>query len=162
MPGFTVDGNDVLEIHRVAGEAVRRARSGEGPTLIECKTYRTRAHAEGMGDFTYRTREDVDAWKQKCPIARLKHAALNGNSLSGEERPTNDAPFDAIDREVAQLVKEGREFAESSPYPTGESASTHVYAEPAAATPPRNPLVPTGGRQITYTQATHEKRWPKR
>ena len=44
---------------------------GEGPTLIECKTYRTRPHAEGMGDFTYRTREEVEEWKTRCPIARL-------------------------------------------------------------------------------------------
>src|SRR6266478_6617417 len=56
MPGFEVDGNDVLAVYETAGEAVRRARSGDGPTLIECRTYRTRAHAEGMGDFTYRTR----------------------------------------------------------------------------------------------------------
>ena len=52
IEGVTVDGNDVLEIHRVAGAATARARAGGGPTLIECRTYRTRAHAEGMGDFT--------------------------------------------------------------------------------------------------------------
>ena len=51
IPGYEIDGNDVLEVYRVAGEAVARARAGQGPTLIECKTYRTRAHAEGMGDF---------------------------------------------------------------------------------------------------------------
>ncbi|MFO0937158.1 MAG: thiamine pyrophosphate-dependent dehydrogenase E1 component subunit alpha [Gemmataceae bacterium] len=71
MPGFEVDGNDVLEVSRVAGEAITRARAGGGPTLIECKTYRTRAHAEGMSDFSYRTREDVAAWKERCPIRRL-------------------------------------------------------------------------------------------
>ena len=63
MPGHEIDGNDVLEVWKVAGEAVARARAGEGPTLIECKTYRTRAHAEGMGDFTYRTKDDVEDWK---------------------------------------------------------------------------------------------------
>src|SRR6202790_5381393 len=61
LPGHDVDGNDVEAIHRVAGEAIQRARAGGGPTLLECRTYRTRPHAEGMGDFTYRTREDVDA-----------------------------------------------------------------------------------------------------
>ena len=70
IPGFEVDGNDVVEVHRVLGEAIDRARQGGGPTLIECKTYRTRAHAEGMGDFTYRTREEVADWKEKCPIAQ--------------------------------------------------------------------------------------------
>ena len=56
IPGIELDGNDVLAIRAAAGEAVSRARAGGGPTLFECKTYRTRAHAEGMGDFTYRTR----------------------------------------------------------------------------------------------------------
>ena len=77
MPGIAVDGNDVLAVHAAAGEAVRRARAGEGPTLLECKTYRTRPHAEGMGDFTYRTREEVEEWKARCPIARLKATLLD-------------------------------------------------------------------------------------
>ena len=57
---------------RRRGEAVARARPAAAPTLIECKTYRTRAHAEGMGDFTYRTREEVEEWKPRCPIATLR------------------------------------------------------------------------------------------
>src|SRR5262249_8465896 len=63
LPGVEVDGNDVLAVHAVASEAIRRARNGGGPTLIECTTYRTRPHAEGMGDYTYRTREEVEKWK---------------------------------------------------------------------------------------------------
>src|SRR5262245_25030424 len=59
LPGLEVDGNDVLEVLRAAGEAVQRARGGGGATLLECKTYRTRPHAEGMGDFSYRTRAEV-------------------------------------------------------------------------------------------------------
>src|SRR4051812_28514665 len=70
MPGVDVDGNDVLAVSAAAEEAVRRARAGEGPTLIECKTYRTRPHAEGMGDFTYRTRAEVEEWKARCPLQR--------------------------------------------------------------------------------------------
>ncbi len=148
MPGFTLDGNDVLEIHRVAGEAVERARAGGGPTLIECKTYRTRAHAEGMGDFTYRTREDVEEWKQKCPIARLRRSSLeNGQATQADQ-------FDAVDREIAALVKEGRDFAESSPWPTAESATRHIYAEPRGPAP--TPAVAPPTRSITFTQATHE------
>src|SRR5262245_13410056 len=72
MPGVEVDGNDVEAVARAAAEAVERARSGGGPTLLECKTYRTRPHAEGMGDFTYRTREEVEGWKARCPIRRLR------------------------------------------------------------------------------------------
>ncbi|MFM7149074.1 MAG: thiamine pyrophosphate-dependent dehydrogenase E1 component subunit alpha, partial [Gemmataceae bacterium] len=106
IPGHEVDGNDVVEVHRVAGEAIARARSGQGPTLIECKTYRTRAHAEGMGDFTYRTREDVAAWKERCPLRRLV-----------ERFPDLKADFARIDEEIAELVRQSREFAESSPSP---------------------------------------------
>ena len=61
----------MLAVHQAAGEAIARARAGGGPTLIECKTYRTRAHAEGMGDFGYRTREEVERWKARDPITRI-------------------------------------------------------------------------------------------
>src|SRR5262249_17506184 len=76
LPGVLVDGNDVVAVHQAAGEAVRRTRNGGGPTLLECRTYRTRPHAEGMGDFTYRTREEVDQWKTRCPILRLRQSIL--------------------------------------------------------------------------------------
>src|SRR5260221_5149058 len=59
MPGIEVDGNDAIAVQRAAVQAIGRARAGDGPTLLECKTYRTRPHAEGMGYYTYRTREDV-------------------------------------------------------------------------------------------------------
>src|SRR5262245_17911242 len=72
MPGAELDGNDVVAIYSAARDAVELARNGGGPTLLECRTYRTRAHAEGMGDFTYRTREEVEAWKHRCPIKRLR------------------------------------------------------------------------------------------
>lgn len=147
MPGFTVDGNDAIEIHRVAGEAVERARSGQGPTLIECKTYRTRAHAEGMGDFTYRTREDVEAWKQKCPIQRLKRAAC-------DQQPDLGNRFDSVDQEIGAVVKEAREFAEGSPWPTAQSASEHVYAKPGLPSKAKSSSLAT--RSISYSQATLE------
>ena len=67
IPGVQVDGNDVEAVSHAADEAVRRARAGQGPTLLECKTYRTRPHAEGMGDYTYRTREEVAEWRERCP-----------------------------------------------------------------------------------------------
>ncbi|MFO0014730.1 MAG: pyruvate dehydrogenase complex E1 component subunit beta [Planctomycetota bacterium] len=144
MAGFEVDGNDVLEVYRIAGEAIARARAGGGPTLIECKTYRTRAHAEGMGDFTYRTREEVAAWKEKCPLVRLRSAA-----------PDSSADFDAIDEEVAEIVKQAREFAEASPEPDGSSATKHVYSSSAAsATRTVQPNAST--RVTTFVAATRE------
>src|SRR5690348_7168051 len=81
MPGIEIDGNDVLAVHRAAGWAVERARTGEGPTLLECKTYRTRPHSEGMGDFTYRTREEVEQWKARCPIRMLRDVIIAQSAL---------------------------------------------------------------------------------
>ncbi len=126
IPGYEIDGNDVLEIHRVAGEAIARARAGEGPTLIECKTYRTRAHAEGMGDFTYRTREDVEEWKKRCPITRLKLSVAAGSSPSASNLAKR---FEAIEAEVAALVRDARDFAEASPVPDGSTATEHVFSK---------------------------------
>jgi len=71
IAGVQLDGNDVSAIANAAGEAVARARSGGGPTLLECKTYRTRPHAEGMGDYSYRTREDVAAWRGCVHVVSL-------------------------------------------------------------------------------------------
>ncbi|MCA9074775.1 MAG: dehydrogenase E1 component subunit alpha/beta [Planctomycetaceae bacterium] len=144
MPGFEVDGNDVLEVHRVAGDAIARARAGEGPTLLECKTYRTRAHAEGMVDFTYRTKEEVAEWKERCPIQRLRTA------VEGIEDAASQ--LDAIDEEVTKTVAEAREFAESSPPPAPATATNHVYATPVS----QPPTPPQSDRELTFVAATLE------
>src|SRR5437588_12915317 len=116
MPGQEVDGNDVETIYRVAGVAIARARAGMGPSLLECWTYRTRPHAEGMGDFGYRSRDEVEAWKERCPIKRLRHRLGAGPDVQ------------AVDAEVAALVAEAQQFAESSPWPEPASATTFVFA----------------------------------
>src|SRR5579883_2800189 len=72
IPSYRLDGNDVIAVYEAAEEAIRRARDGKGPTLLECVTYRTRAHSEGMRDTGYRRREEVDAWREKCPIKQLR------------------------------------------------------------------------------------------
>jgi 2-oxoisovalerate dehydrogenase E1 component len=144
MPGISVDGNDAQAIHRVAGEALRRARAGGGPTLLECRTYRTRPHSEGMGDFTYRTREDVDEWKKRCPILRLKQLLLE--DLDSEA-------LDAIDAEIKAQAEAAYRFAESSPWPDPAGAARHVFSP--MATPP-NIQQPSGSREISYMQATLE------
>ncbi len=147
LPGFEVDGNDVAAVSEAASEAVARARAGKGATLIECKTYRTRAHAEGMGDFTYRTREDVDQWKRRCPIALFRERLLN------EHKIVEDA-IKAIEADVAATVAEARQFAESSPPPEAATAATHVYA---TGRPIASSSQPTAdARLITFTQATQE------
>jgi 2-oxoisovalerate dehydrogenase E1 component len=149
IASIEVDGNDVLAVEAVAREAVTRARNGEGPTLIECKTYRTRAHAEGMGDFTYRTREDVEQWKTRCPIARLKKHLL-------DQKIASDAELSAIEQEAGTLTESAHEFAEKSAYPTAESATTHVYAEPRSGPPRDVPTSNANTRELTFMKATLE------
>jgi 2-oxoisovalerate dehydrogenase E1 component len=122
IPGVLVDGNDVLAVQEAAGEAVRRARAGGGPTLLECKTYRTRPHAEGMGDFTYRTREEVETWKRQDPILRLRDRLLAEGSV-------DEAELQAADAEITATVAEAQQFAESSPWPDPSTAAGHVYHE---------------------------------
>ncbi len=147
LPGHEVDGNDVEAIYRVAGEAIQRARAGGGPTLLECRTYRTRAHAEGMGDFSYRSREDVEAWKERCPIKRLREKA-------SRELGVGNAEWEAIDAEVAAVVAEAQRFAEASPWPEPATATEHVYAAATttAKTAPLDAPLPT----VSYMQATHD------
>lgn len=149
ITSIEVDGNDVLAVEAAAREAVKRARNGEGPTLIECKTYRTRAHAEGMGDFTYRTREDVEQWKTRCPIARLKKHLL-------DHKIASDAELSAIEQDVATLTESAHEFAEKSAYPTAESATTHVYAAPRSGPLRDVPASIASTRELTFMKATLE------
>jgi 2-oxoisovalerate dehydrogenase E1 component len=149
IASFEVDGNDVLAVEAAAREAVKRARNGEGPTLIECKTYRTRAHAEGMGDFTYRTREDVENWKAQCPIARLKKHLL-------EQKLASENELAAIEHEVAMLTESAHEFAEKSAYPTAGSATTHVYALSSGAAHRDAPADTPATRELTFMKATLE------
>ena len=122
LPSAEVDGNDVLAVYEAAREAVGRARTGGGATLLECKTYRTRPHAEGMGDFDYRTREEVDAWKARDPIVRLKTWLLEAGEV-GESKIT------AIDNEVIELTAEAVKFGEESPFPDPSTATDHVFSD---------------------------------
>src|SRR5262245_6802611 len=143
MSGVEVDGNDVTAVFKSAGEAVRRARAGGGSTLLECKTYRTRAHAEGMGDFTYRTRADVESWKARCPIRRLRSTLIDEGGATAAE-------LDRIDADVQAEVEEGYRRAEASQWPEAGQAATHIYATPRKPEPP--PTAGTG-RSISYSQA---------
>jgi 2-oxoisovalerate dehydrogenase E1 component len=149
IPGVEVDGNDVLAVHAAAEEAIHRARSGGGPTLLECRTYRTRAHAEGMGDFTYRTREEVEEWKARCPIARLRQQLLDGGLAAAAE-------LDTIDAEINAVVAEAHQFAETSPWPDPATAATHVFDESVPARPAPPAAAKSDEREITFMQATLE------
>ncbi len=149
LPGVEVDGNNAKEVFAAAREAVERARAGHGPTLLECKTYRTRPHSEGMGDFTYRTREDVERWKARCPIQLLRQSLVQEGIESSE--------LEGIDAEVAELVRESRTRAENSPWPDPATAAVHVYAANGDGEgPAKGAGAGTETRQLSYSQATLE------
>jgi 2-oxoisovalerate dehydrogenase E1 component len=122
LPSVIVDGNDVLAVYEAAGEAVERARSGGGPTLIEGKTYRTRAHSEGMRDMGYRTVEEVNAWKARDPITRFRAYLL-------EQEEAGEQELVAIENEIQTQVEEAAEFAKNSPWPDPTTAATHIFDE---------------------------------
>jgi 2-oxoisovalerate dehydrogenase E1 component len=122
LPSVIVDGNDVLAVFAAAGEAVRRARAGEGPTLIECKTYRTRAHSEGMRDAGYRTQEEIESWKARDPIPTYR-AQLLAEQVAAED------DLQEIEADVASIVEHAAEYAASSPWPDPATATDHIYSE---------------------------------
>jgi 2-oxoisovalerate dehydrogenase E1 component len=117
-----VDGNDVLAVYAAAGEAVARARAGKGPSLLECRTYRTRAHSEGMRDTGYRTQEEINEWKARDPIKLLETRILKAH-------PEDRAELDRIDAELKALVEEAASFALASPLPDPSTVLDHVYSE---------------------------------
>jgi 2-oxoisovalerate dehydrogenase E1 component len=151
IPGIEVDGNDVLAVAKVAGEAVARARSGAGPTLIECKTYRTRPHSEGMGDYTYRTREEVAAWRDRCPIKRLRAGLI-------EQKIATETELNAIENEIQAEVAAASQAAEQAPWPEAAAATTHVYAKQQSEFGSRKSEVSpsSGQREISFVAATVE------
>ena len=123
IPGVVVDGNDVLAVHEAAAEAVARARAGEGPTLIECKTYRWRAHTERPNQPDFRPADEIEAWKKQDPIARLvRHLQQQQGQLSEVE-------WQAMDDAILQAIEASVAFAEASPFPRQEAALDDVFAD---------------------------------
>jgi len=120
IPGVIVDGNDVVAVYQATKEAVNRARAGEGPTLIECKTYRWHTHFEGEPD-TYRPPEEVETWKEREPIAPFRRLLIKNNFLT-------EAEADEVEERVRNEVEEAVRFARSSPNPDLEMALTDVWA----------------------------------
>ena len=120
MPGTTVDGNDVLAVYQAVSQAVEQARAGAGPALIENVTYRWRGHSKSDAN-RYRTREEIESWKQKCPIKRFRARLVKEEVLTEEEAvQIEQEAYAAIDAAVA--------FAEASPEPALETIEEGVYA----------------------------------
>jgi pyruvate dehydrogenase E1 component alpha subunit len=120
FPGITVDGNDVVAVYRVAQEAIHRARIGDGPTLIEAKTYRWYGHSE-IDPAKYRAPEEVEAWKAKDPIPAMERYLAKHNMWSDNFKQ------DLLVK-INQEIEEAVQFAENSPYPEPEEALDHVYS----------------------------------
>ena len=121
FPGVVVDGNDLLAVYQATQQAINRARKGDGPTLIECKTYRWLGHNFNDPEL-YRKAEEKEAWKQKCPVKRFEES-LKGRGLLG------DAKVKDVYRGVNDEIEEAVRFAEASPLPSPEDTLLDVYAD---------------------------------
>ncbi len=119
IPSVVMDGNDVLAIHEAARLAVERARKGEGPTLMECKTYRRKGHSR-FDPATYRPKEEVETWLKKDPIAHFQTKLFEMGALT-------EAEAEKIIQEVTTEVDEATKFAVESPFPEPEEALGDVY-----------------------------------
>lgn len=125
MPGIIVNGNDVVEVYETTLQAVERARRGDGPSLIECKTYRWEGHVVGeeafLGKRAYRPAEEIAAWKQRCPI-------LNFEGKFGANGMFTKAELDAVKAEVKRDLDEAVQFAIDSPLPAPEEALEDMFS----------------------------------
>lgn len=124
MPGVVVDGQDVVAVYEAIQAAVDRARDGEGPSLIECKTYRFRAHVEGVIDIAHadpRPQEEIEAWKKRDPIKLFEDNLLVQGILS-------QADVERIDSEVTAEMEEADRFAMESPIPDPSIMDEVLYA----------------------------------
>jgi TPP-dependent pyruvate/acetoin dehydrogenase alpha subunit len=128
IPGEQVDGNDVLAVYAAARRAVDRARSGEGPTLIEAMTYRMKGHAE-HDPQAYVPKEDLEEWRRRDPLERYARVLVETGDATAEE-------LAAIDRAVTEEIDREAEAAEKSPLPDPAIALQNVYAKPSSETEP--------------------------
>jgi len=120
IPSSVVDGNDVMAVYEAVKDAVKRAREGKGPTLLECKTYRYYGHFEGES-ITYRTTQEEEEWKKKDPILGFKAKLIDMGVLT--EKKAKE-----IEQKVAKIIEDAVRFAEESPLPAPEETLEDVYA----------------------------------
>ncbi|AKC62409.1 pyruvate dehydrogenase (acetyl-transferring) E1 component subunit alpha [Clostridium sporogenes] len=121
VPGIVVDGNDVFAVYEAAEEAIKRAREGKGPTLIECKTYRHRGHFEG-DPCVYKPTEEQEEWLAKDPIPRFEKYLVENEILTEEK-------LKEVQSKVESEIDEAVDFANNSPYPELESVLEDVYTD---------------------------------
>ena len=122
MPGIHVDGMDVFAVYDAAGEAVARARAGEGPTLLECLTYRYYGHTVFDNPLTYRSKEEEEHWRSRDPLKLFRETVLPQGEITAEE-------LDQIDQEAVDLMEEAIKFADESPLPEAIELYDDVYVD---------------------------------
>ena len=120
IPGVSVDGNDAIAVAEVAREAIEKCRKGEGPIFIVANTYRTVGHHMGDPGTSYRPKEEVEEWKKKDPIKRLRQQMV-------QNKMATDAVLDEIENSVLRELDEAVKFAQESPEPTPEEALEDIY-----------------------------------
>jgi len=122
IPGVVVDGMDVIAVYKAVKKAVKRAREGKGPTLIECKTYRFRGHYEGdpKKGATYRSEAEMSDWEKKCPIANFKTKLIEKSVLTESEA-------EDIIQKCIKEIEDAVEFAMESPYPSPEEILENLF-----------------------------------
>jgi TPP-dependent pyruvate/acetoin dehydrogenase alpha subunit len=121
IPGVQVDGNDVLDVYQKTGEAVERARRGEGPTLLECLTYRWYGHHEGDPGTAYRTKDEIARWKANDPVQKIRDYAIKASLATADD-------FKNIDREVGRVIQDCADFALAGRQPDVSTALDHVFS----------------------------------
>jgi pyruvate dehydrogenase E1 component alpha subunit len=120
IPGVVVDGQDALAVHQVVATAVKRARRGDGPTLVEAKTYRYDNHAVGMHIENYRTVEERQQWMARDPLTIMREQLLSSKVLSDDEAQS-------IEAETLKLIQDAVDFALASPFPEPAEAYDHLF-----------------------------------
>jgi pyruvate dehydrogenase E1 component alpha subunit len=122
IPGFNIDGNDVIEVYSKMKEARERAKAGEGPTLLDCITYRFFGHFTGDPGrgITYRSKEEMEQWQNRCPIKKLRERLIKEKMMTEEMEKT-------IEANVKASIEKAVQFAKESPFPLPDEAVQDLF-----------------------------------
>jgi acetoin:2,6-dichlorophenolindophenol oxidoreductase subunit alpha len=129
MPGIVADGSDPVAVREAVQAARDRAGAGEGPSLVEAKTYRTVDHAENLPSQPYRSQEEVESWRKRDPLTSFRAQLVQaGLATAGE--------LDKIEQETGEEVAAAVKFASDSPFPEPAALWEHMYVDPSLNRPP--------------------------